>query len=636
MTSRTTQWRRRQRVRHFLCDNALNDAVPVNLIENDSSYFSQHDVYVLREAQVENNANNRNNFDKQSNSFSTYIDDQIQSTEDGQPYVLEEIQPDEIIEDQEVEDMNFFNLSADPSTHEVAAALTILKNRHNLSNRCLDHICQLMRLLKASNVPKGSAHVKRIFLSSSTAHFTSSSYYCSKCNQLSSKATNCSNIKCEENKSFSKRPPVFLRMPLQPQIKDVLLRFPSLNLQRQRCSTFIDSSDISQGDFYKKLLKNEENNFITLTMNVDGILIAKSSKSSLWVITFVINELKKSERFRIQNVLVGGIASGQSKPTRKEMSVYLQSVVNELLTLENEHCFQNYDGNIEFLRVFLIAGSMDKPAQALVQNISEPNGAYGCGKCFLQGITVPTKSGSKSKIRVFPIRRNDEMPKARTNFAYDVKLAIPERFRPTGKEALRDFMYGHLGECHLRSLRYFDIGQSFAFDTLHNLYRGTFMRLLELWFDTQYRNQPWSLISKIGLIDVSLSIHKFPSTICRTPRTLLKYNDFKASELRCTLLFGFASFSMYLPHKYCRHLLLLVVLAHLCESKSTSSDQTLNIKRLANEFIYQFPLLYGDRQNVISIHTIMHLPESVVNFGGVYNYSTFNFESYLGLCSFRH
>ncbi|CAF4601767.1 unnamed protein product [Rotaria socialis] len=112
MTSRTTQWRRRQRVRHFLCDNALNDAVPVNLIENDSSYFSQHDVYVLREAQVENNANNRNNFDKQSNSFSTYIDDQIQSTEDGQPYVLEEIQPDEIIEDQEIlKDLKIKNCS---------------------------------------------------------------------------------------------------------------------------------------------------------------------------------------------------------------------------------------------------------------------------------------------------------------------------------------------------------------------------------------------------------------------------------------------------------------------------------------------------------------------------------------------
>ena len=72
-----------------------------------SSYSAQHDVYILQEAQVEINTNN---FDEQSNLFSTYIDDQIESAEDGQPYVLEEIQPDEIIEDQEVEDMNFFNL----------------------------------------------------------------------------------------------------------------------------------------------------------------------------------------------------------------------------------------------------------------------------------------------------------------------------------------------------------------------------------------------------------------------------------------------------------------------------------------------------------------------------------------------
>ena len=134
------------------------------------------------------------------------------------------------------------------------------------------------------------------------------------------------------------------------------------------------------------------------------------------------------------------------------------------------------------------------------------------------------------------------------------------------------------------------------------------MRLLELWFDMEYPNEPWSLKSKISLIDVSLSTYKFPSAICRTPRTLLKYTDFKARELRCTLLFGFASFRMYLPRKYCRHFLLLVVLAHLCESKFTSSDRISNIKHLANEFIYQFPILYGDRQNVISIHAIMHLP----------------------------
>ena len=87
---------------------------------------------------------------------------------------------------------------------------------------------------------------------------------------------------------------------------------------------------------------------------------------------------------------------------------------------------------------------------------------------------------------------------------------------------------------------------------------------------------------------------------------------------------------MYLPKKYCRHFLLLVIATHLCESKTITSEQLLQIKILTSQFVYQFPLLYGDRQNVISVHSIIHLADSIRDFGGVYNYSTFNFESYLG------
>jgi hypothetical protein len=69
----------------------------MHLIIISSSYSSQHNVYISH--------------DEQSNSFSTYIDDEIRSAEDNQPYVLEELQPDLIIEDQEeVENMEFFNL----------------------------------------------------------------------------------------------------------------------------------------------------------------------------------------------------------------------------------------------------------------------------------------------------------------------------------------------------------------------------------------------------------------------------------------------------------------------------------------------------------------------------------------------
>lgn len=87
---------------------------------------------------------------------------------------------------------------------------------------------------------------------------------------------------------------------------------------------------------------------------------------------------------------------------------------------------------------------------------------------------------------------------------------------------------------------------------------------------------------------------------------------------------------MHLPSKYAQHFLLLVSAAHFCESKTLSKDDILNVKCLTREFIYQFPLLYGDRHNVISVHWVIHLAESIHDFGPVFNFSTFNFESYLG------
>ena len=89
-------------------------------------------------------------------------------------------------------------------------------------------------LLKASNVPKNSEHIKPILLSGSATHFMALPYHYPKRSKLSSKEINCSNISREENKSFTKCPPVFLCIPLKPQTKDILLRFPSLHRQQLR------------------------------------------------------------------------------------------------------------------------------------------------------------------------------------------------------------------------------------------------------------------------------------------------------------------------------------------------------------------------------------------------------------------
>ena len=96
---------------------------------------------------------------------------------------------------------------------------------------------------------------------------------------------------------------------------------------------------------------------------------------------------------------------------------------------------------------------------------------------LLLGITVSINSESLKSIRVCPIRKSDDHRKLPSNFTYDVKMAILEKFRLKEKAPRRNFMCGYMGECGLRDLRYFDVGRCFAFDMLHSLYRGTFVSL---------------------------------------------------------------------------------------------------------------------------------------------------------------
>ena len=169
--------------------------------------------------------------------------------------------------------------------------------------------------------------------------------------------------------------------------------------------------------------------------------------------------------------------------------------MKELVQLEKGAFFETKNSNINemmFLKIFLICCCADKPAQCLVQGLSEPNGGYGCGRCELEGrislyfildgicfsseligITVLVHEKSGKKIRVFPLLPVDQsQPRLRTNQTYDELMKIDQKKRATIKTELRDQMRGHVGVCILRDLTYFDIGNSFLSDSLHNIYHG--------------------------------------------------------------------------------------------------------------------------------------------------------------------
>ena len=65
--------------------------------------------------------------------------------------------------------------------------------------------------------------------------------------------------------------------------------------------------DIYHGEMYRKIVENQREKFLTLIMNIDGVQISKSSSSSLWIVTFAINEIHRNERFKMITKGNGGV-----------------------------------------------------------------------------------------------------------------------------------------------------------------------------------------------------------------------------------------------------------------------------------------------------------------------------------------
>ncbi len=70
--------------------------------------------------------------------------------------------------------------------------------------------------------------------------------------------------------------------------------------------------DVYDGNIYQNLLKSSIGNDIksgeafTFLLNTDGISLSQKSKSTIWPVILVINELPIEIRFCIENILIAG------------------------------------------------------------------------------------------------------------------------------------------------------------------------------------------------------------------------------------------------------------------------------------------------------------------------------------------
>ncbi|CAM4781977.1 unnamed protein product [Rotaria magnacalcarata] len=527
---------------------------------------------------------------------------------------------------------NYFETERLSDATELSVMLFFTWKRYNISKAAVNDICRIINTFNIPNMPKDFRAVMRHLKRNNPTLLGGNHFYiCPSCGNRCANASKCNLTGCQSSNSPVRTPASVVVFPLVPQISSILERetliIPTYELNQ--CDD-LPNSQCAQEVARKEKQINPARNNVTLTLNTDGVLLKRISRS-LWITCACINELPRKTRYDINNMLICSMSTGDDKPKKDEYSTILQDIVNELKFLEHvgfdvllPSTVKTHNRTYTHFYAFTITAVCDKPAQAIMMNIKDPTGFFSCGWCCIPGETHSSNS------RCFV--NNSRTPAIlRNNMTYDHFMKILTTSY-AANDSSKDRACGHAGPCALRQLTYFEIGSSFCFDSLHGLYAGVFKKLMHLWLDTV--RVDYSIKKQFSCLEKLLKCIRYPTTN-RLPRALKYYTTWKTNEFRMTLLFGYKQFEQVMKKKYYEHFRLLVYAAIFSEARILTTTRLDQIKHLLNKFLDEFPMLYGASNCVSIVQSLSHVHQSLAEFGPIHNYSTFNFESTVGIIQLK-
>ena len=270
-------------------------------------------------------------------------------------------------------------------------------------------------------------------------------------------------------------------------------------------------------------------NNTSLTWNVDGLPLFKSSKYSLWPVYLIVNELPfKLHKLR-ENIIIAGLWFGENKPN---MNIFLKPIMTELLALEHNgiEVMVPAQESPFICKAILLAGTCDLPAKCLVLNCMQFNGECGCSKCLDPGVTFQTSA--RGHVYVYPYQIESQ-------HGHGFKQSM-NNHRLNAIKALETntIVNGIKGPSWLMKLSHYDIIKGTSIDYMHCVLLGVTKLLMSLCFGSSHHGKSYYIGRKTAVVDRRLCEIKPPSFITRKLRKVSEhFNYFKASEYQSFLLY---------------------------------------------------------------------------------------------------
>ncbi|XP_062599958.1 uncharacterized protein LOC134261548 [Saccostrea cucullata] len=524
--------------------------------------------------------------------------------EDGEEFYLEDSEMDE--------DERYWNeeVHSDSTVTRAQSLLMyiLFTLTHRLTKVASADLLELINLHIPNLFPRSNYFIEKFFSVADHMDTIEKHFVCEQCQGYMGKEIIQTCVYCGwENRESETTANFFLVLPLHSQIENYL-KVNGLPQQNRTPDGVLTC--VADGAVYKELRENGTigEDDLSFQWNCDGMPVFKSSGYSVWPIQLMLNECSPSERKK--NVILAALWFGHGKPRMDSFLTPFVDMCNNLSkegvtwidTIGQKHC----------TKIHTLICTSDAVARPALRNAKQFNGQFGCDWCLHPGEVVGKGDGH---VRAYPSDAHPERTHA--SVLEDGLLAC------TSSRAVN----GIKGLSPLCLLSVFNMVAGFVPDYLHNVCQGVTRQFTSLWLDTHNKGKPFYIGRQWEELDRKLLKLKPPFEITRRPRSLSTRRFWKASEWRAFLIFySLIILRGTLPQQYVNHFFLLVFAIYTLLQSSVTLNEVDCAERALRKFVHQVGELYGTEHMSFNVHQLLHVAQSVRNWGPIWGTSTFPFE----------
>ena len=386
-------------------------------------------------------------------------------------------------------------------------------------------------------------------------------------------------------------------------------------------------TDVSDGEVWKKFQIVNGRPFLTLPnnlclkLNLDWFNPFKHIQYSVGVLYLVIENLPRSERYKLENIMIVGTIFGPKEP-KIHINSYLKPLVTELLELWSGKMLNtsSFFGVVP-VRCALTCIACDLPATRKLCGFLSCAASQGCSKC--QKNFPCNKFGEKSDFSGY--ERDEWLP--RTHAIHMEQVSEVCSAKTASRQQELEKQYG-ARYTELLRLPYFDVIEYHVVDPMHNLLLGTSKHMMKIWKE-QYilKDKDFEYLQEI------VNRTKVPVCIGRIPFKLeSNFASFTADQWKnWTCVYSLYCLRDLLPAShYSCWVLFVEVCCSLLQPSITREDLERADEKLC-EFCKAFETLYGKKNCTPNMHMHLHLKDSILNYGPVYGFWCYPFERFNGI-----